>query len=303
MSVEEVGDLSATGFEQLCFDIVRELNFHNPKWRTPGSDGGRDIEALRDVIDPTFETTTEKWFIECKKYASSLSWPIVYEKCGHADALNADYLFVMTSSSASTTCLDRISAWNASNKKPKIRLWGKHDIEAHLEVRPHIAAKHGLFLSPRSHVGFEELALEMTKVVSTIYAKHQFGKDLSRPLQYANLLARCWQIRVQQIEMFSRFVAMDEDVDLSNISGAICTNPKRSKIGADEALVVSWILFALELDNVYCNIGDRFLILNVSNEDVRNSVPAQSIKSIHFLSDILMKEDGPGTIKLERNIE
>jgi hypothetical protein len=65
--------LKPTAFENLSFDLVTAAGLQNAVWRTPGADGGRDIEATMPVMDISGEVTHQKWYIECKRYKHSLA--------------------------------------------------------------------------------------------------------------------------------------------------------------------------------------------------------------------------------------
>lgn len=66
--------LTPTEFEEFCFDLLKELDFKNVNWRkgtghkASSSDDGRDIECEKLIIDVDGKISTEKWFIECKRY-------------------------------------------------------------------------------------------------------------------------------------------------------------------------------------------------------------------------------------------
>lgn len=59
-----ISDLSPTEFENLIYDLMVAKGMVNVVWRTPGADGGRDIEAdsiHRDISDAL---GFSKWYIE-----------------------------------------------------------------------------------------------------------------------------------------------------------------------------------------------------------------------------------------------
>lgn len=136
--------LSPTKFENLTFDIVTALGLRNSVWRTPGSDLGRDIEGEYFISDLSGQYQRQKWYIECKRYTSSVDWPTVWNKISYAENHVADILLFVTTSSPSPQAIDQIRLWNNSNKKPKIRFWSDVDVLGKLNIYPQIAKKYGL---------------------------------------------------------------------------------------------------------------------------------------------------------------
>jgi hypothetical protein len=58
-------------FENLAYGLVFLCGAQNLRWRTPGADGGRDLECEFRVADFSGEHATEKWYVECKRYGKS----------------------------------------------------------------------------------------------------------------------------------------------------------------------------------------------------------------------------------------
>ncbi len=137
-------NLSPTNFENLTFDIVTALGLRNSVWRTPGSDLGRDIEGDYFISDLSGQYQKQKWYIECKRYTSSVDWPTIWNKIAYAETHIADILLFVTSSSLSPQAVDQVRLWNKSNKKPAIRFWGGVELCAKLNLYPQIARKYGL---------------------------------------------------------------------------------------------------------------------------------------------------------------
>ena len=108
--------LKPTLFENLTFDLLQAVGLTNLRWRTPGSDVGRDIQGELVVQDISGDSTKQIWYVECKRYSKAISWPIVYEKIAYAANHNADYLLLVTTSSVSPQCADEIKKHNESQK-------------------------------------------------------------------------------------------------------------------------------------------------------------------------------------------
>jgi len=115
--------LSAVFFENLVYDTVTALGLENAVWRTPGRDGGRDIEGSFFVSDLSGFRHPQRWYVECKKYASSVDWPTIHEKLAYAESHGADFLLLVTTASVSPQGTDEINRWNAGHHKPQIRVW------------------------------------------------------------------------------------------------------------------------------------------------------------------------------------
>jgi Restriction endonuclease len=65
-------------FENLTYDILLLSGVQNLRWRTPGTDGGRDLEGDLTTVDFSGETVKQRWYIECKRYAQSINWPTTF---------------------------------------------------------------------------------------------------------------------------------------------------------------------------------------------------------------------------------
>jgi Restriction endonuclease len=93
-------------FDNLSFDLLSLRGVRNLIWRTPGRDGGRDLEGPIQKVDFSGNVVFEKWYFERKRYVVSLSWPVVLERLGYAANTEPDYLLFITSSGFSPSCLD-----------------------------------------------------------------------------------------------------------------------------------------------------------------------------------------------------
>ena len=89
----------------------------NLKWRTPGSDGGRDLEGEFTSPDFSGDYVPQKWYIECKRYAKSLDWPTVHQKLSVAINHKADFLLFVTTANFSTQCRDEVDRHNERNPR------------------------------------------------------------------------------------------------------------------------------------------------------------------------------------------
>lgn len=168
---KKLAALSPTAFENLTFDLVRADSLQNVHWRTPGADGGRDIEGELSIRDFAGQTKLTRWFIECKRYKNSVDWPTVWPKVAYADNSQADYLLMVTTGKFSTRCLDEIEKWNGLNRRPAIRVWPGQEVAFRLFLKPEIAAKYNLIdgASP-SAVQISSLALHVSRMAQSASA-------------------------------------------------------------------------------------------------------------------------------------
>jgi hypothetical protein len=195
-------DLTFEQFENLIFDLVTNLGLQNVSWRTPGADGGRDIEA--DEIGPDFSGfhVSKRWFIECKKYSGSVDWPTIYGKIAYADSLGAHYLLMCTSSKFTPAATTQVAHWNSQRRDLQIRLWPSHELELQLRAHPDIRAKYGLpgaLGTPGTTL--VSLSLAMSKSVASHHATLVFqGLSIDPMLEAAQSLADLLTQRMGDIE-------------------------------------------------------------------------------------------------------
>lgn len=125
---DQLKKLSAAQFENLVYDLLISLGLQNVIWRTPASDGGKDITGtfLEDEFCGTKKV--QRWNIGCKHLKASLSWKTIIEKVYFSKNDKVDYLLIVTSSTLSNQCKDEIERWNKNNFIPQIRYWQECDI-------------------------------------------------------------------------------------------------------------------------------------------------------------------------------
>lgn len=193
--------LSATAFENLIYDLVVLLGLENCVWRTPGRDGGRDIEGFFPTIELSGYRSTQKWYVECKKYASTVDWPTVYEKLTYAVSNKADVLLMVTSSSLSPQAIDEVNKWNV-DRHPRIRFWNGFDLERLIGTQPILLSKYSLATRNVSYqttsiLPASLLALKFTRAA---YAASVFDQDGQSALEAAAALADLLLSRLTQSE-------------------------------------------------------------------------------------------------------
>jgi hypothetical protein len=204
--IDKVSGLTPTEFENLVFDVVRALGFRNVVWRTPGADGGRDIEGYLQASDPTGFLQTQKWHIECKRYKSSINWPTIWEKVAHADSLRADVLFLVTNSTPSPTCETRIAEWNSERRRPAIRVWRGYNFPSILRSNVDIAVGHGIVAPDLEPNGLGAvLALELAKLVQSAHGAIEFESGSKSAIEAASALAELLEHRLRDLQQYGRF--------------------------------------------------------------------------------------------------
>ena len=161
--LKKLDELAPAQLESLTFDLLQLLGLRNCVWRTPGRDGGRDIQG--DSIESDFSgyTRTESWYVDCKRYASSVSWPIVWEKLAYAESNSADVLLIVTNSTLSPQAVDEVNRWNTSRKSPSVRFWNGTELEKRLRIFPEILVKYSLTNNPVADAA--NSLLPLTKVL------------------------------------------------------------------------------------------------------------------------------------------
>lgn len=203
----ELIDISPTQFENLIFDIMIAKGMCNVAWRTPGADGGRDIEGIVFSADFSLSETSAKWYVECKRYTGSVDWPTIYNKISYADVQNADVLLMCTSSKFTPAAISNVEKWNADKKRPLLRLWPGHQISLILEQNPDIAMKYGLLTLPEIPTGSVlQLTLALSKAVGTHFSKIIFLDERPTPmLEAAHYIAQLLQKRMEDVSSENRF--------------------------------------------------------------------------------------------------
>lgn len=211
-------------FENLSYDLLIQSGITNLVWRTPGADRGRDLEGEKPVIDFSGTGFTEKWYIECKRYESSIDWPTVFGKLSYAMSNGADYLLMITTSNLSTNCVDEVNNWNRMHKYPKIRWWPGYYLENSLQLFPSILLKYGLALNqPIVPPAFLELAQTVAKATAAAMGRDSLESTDQENLEltFAGTLAELMQAKMLQYELEGRISPSPFKAD---IDGFECDN-------------------------------------------------------------------------------
>jgi hypothetical protein len=149
----KIRKISPLTLENLTYDLLVRKGLRNPRWRTPGADGGRDIEGEFPISDFSGESRMERWYVECKRYDVAIDWPTVFEKIAYARNHSSDYLLMVTTSSISPACRTEVARWNAAGERPFIRDWSGADLERMLSLDQLLLVKYQLTKSQRDREG------------------------------------------------------------------------------------------------------------------------------------------------------
>ncbi len=292
-------NLSPAQFEGLTFDIVSTLGLKNVVWRTPGSDGGRDIEGVYYISDLSGYNQKQKWYVECKRYTGSVDWPTVWNKISYAEANNADVLLFVTSSSLTPQAVDNVTQWNESNKKPVIRFWGEVEVISKLNLYPQIACKYGLQPNPDSHLPlFEKIVDLLIKVSHSLSPESGDAKEEKLFLLHA--LSELLSVRMADISKDGSFRfrphRVEDSYDWFEYKQNNALDLDRFSLRA----TVSYINFILK---------EKYEVIRVENNIVEAVLQRKPIDSelfhLHAISDFsnfIIRVEGD-RIYLEKTVE
>ncbi|MCW3505856.1 restriction endonuclease [Burkholderia cenocepacia] len=210
MTARELAAIGDTEFENLTFDLMVAHGMVNVTWRTPGADGGRDIEGNIIHNDFSLTQTTQKWYVECKRYAGSVDWPTIYKKLAFAESNSADVLLLCTTAKFTPTAITEVAKWNNLRKGAAIRLWPGHQIEILLSKYQDIAWKYGLENTPTPITGSTfDLTLALSKCVSSHHSELSVNDlEISPMLKAAQALSALLQMKMESIQSTGRFQAI-----------------------------------------------------------------------------------------------
>jgi hypothetical protein len=168
---QRLAALTPLQFENLTFDLLIRAGWRNVVWRTPGADGGRDIEADAVFVDPSEHLTSEHWYIECKHYSSSIDWPTLHPKLAYAINHEADFLLLVTTATLSPRCAEEVALHEQRKAPPRIRVWDGPHLEHLVPRYPLVMVKFGLSTTPNTDaaMGLLPFVLEVSKVVQSAY--------------------------------------------------------------------------------------------------------------------------------------
>jgi hypothetical protein len=251
-------DLNSTEFEHLVYDLVRLRGANNVSWRTPGADGGRDIEAVVGEMDFSGYVLARKWYVECKRYASSIDWPTIYQKLAYADSQGAAVLLMCATTSFTPNAISEVCRWNSSDRRVQVRLWPIHELQSQLLRHPDLSLKYGL-VAEGSIPGRSLLALSLatSKCVSSHYSRQVFeGRPIDQMLAAAQAMSDLIQRRMEDLNRTNGIQPAYFDRASDAVSGV--TNDGRIDIDGFALKAIALYVSALTSSAVLCaRISER----------------------------------------------
>lgn len=201
-------ELTPQEFENLIFDLLTLSGLQNCVWRTPGSDGGRDIQGEYIHSDISGYSQKELWYIECKRYSNSVDWPTVWNKISYAEAKAADVLLVATTSSLTPQAIDNMNDWNSNKKQPLIRTWGGAEIRNRLNIYPELLTRYELATSPYDNQSrsFLPLMKVLLKISYSLSSSLAFSQDCSSQIETSSSLADLLSRRIEDLDMDNKII-------------------------------------------------------------------------------------------------
>lgn len=182
--------LTPTNFENLVYDLLIKRGLENVRWRTPGADGGRDIEGTYSVVDFSGTATVETWYVECKRYSASIGWPLLYEKITYAANHGVDFLLLCTTAVTSPKCKDEIAKWNDARRVPLVRVWERPELERLLQNDQQLLRKYGLDPTVKVQSGTpSELLALLVRTADSVYGEAVYKGSASASVEFAASLA------------------------------------------------------------------------------------------------------------------
>ena len=206
--MKELIDLTPQEFENIIFDLLCLLGLKNCVWRTPGSDGGRDIQGEYIHSDISGYSHKEIWYVECKRYTGSVDWPTVWNKISYAEAKAADVLLIATTSSLTPQATDNLNDWNGNKKKPLIRTWSGAEIKNKLHIFPELRTRYELASDPfknsaRSVLPLVKILLKLNYSLSSSYV---FSQDCSSQIETSSSLADLLSKRIEDLDSYGKII-------------------------------------------------------------------------------------------------
>jgi hypothetical protein len=192
--------LDATVFENLVYDLLTRRGLSNAMWRTPGADGGRDIEGQFVVMDLSGTLRIERWYVECKRYSASIDWPTLSQKLAYAENHHADYLLLCTTATLSNPCRNEIALRDRRGMRPYVRAWEGHDL-ANLIARDELlSVKYGFARTePARHVATLPLLWLAAKSIQDAYGSAAIHGEDRPSLEAAAALAELAVVQAEAL--------------------------------------------------------------------------------------------------------
>jgi HJR/Mrr/RecB family endonuclease len=129
--------LSATDFEEFCYDLLEAIGFVNLDWRkgtgkkASPSDSGRDIVAHLQRTDIDKTRRQEKWFIDCKHYKTGVPAKDLRNLLAWSEAERPDVALFILSNFLTNPAKDYLEAYKRNNRPPfEIKYWERPKLQS-----------------------------------------------------------------------------------------------------------------------------------------------------------------------------
>lgn len=282
--IDRINALNSTQFENLTLDLVRAVGFQNVVWRTPGADGGRDIQAEENFSDLSGNDTKQKWYIECKHYSNSVDWPTLWKKVAYADSHGADFLLLVTNSQPSPHCETEIEHWNADRRRPGIRVWRGYDLPAHMRLHENVALAHGIVDSSLNSPSMPiDIAFALSKLVQAADGARSFDQDPELPLVSASTLSELFHKRMDDLRTYGSYSLGSPVTNISDWPWLKIQGNLGNQEEVSFRAMVAIIRHLLQAVEMKCQFSDNWLKLDAINPKRRLDTNA-----LTFLKPILL---------------
>lgn len=197
--------LSATAFEEFCFDLLSDTGFVNVDWRkgTPRdsspADRGRDIVAELERRDVDGHQYSETWFVDCKHYARGVPPDALQGAIAWATAARPDVLLFIASGYFTNGAKDWIATFEASKPPFRLRTWEMPQLRRLLVDRMDLAFRHEVETSALRRVS-EIMAVERELFDRLWYGRSEAAVSRERPESYSPEIWKAASAAARRIE-------------------------------------------------------------------------------------------------------
>lgn len=139
--------IKGRSLEECTYWLLEAMGAKSLDWRLGGqgngaADGGRDLECVFHVLDPSGEMISQRWWIEAKGRQGSVS-PADIKESIHTTAgkSHVDIHLIVTNQQLSNPTKDWINSWQSAHTRPRVRVWERHDLERLVVRNPSVAVR------------------------------------------------------------------------------------------------------------------------------------------------------------------
>lgn len=302
---KKIDDLSPVEFENMTYDLLQCVGLINLVWRTPGQDGGRDIEGLHSIRDLSGYVSIERWYVECKRYSSAIDWPTVWQKVSYAHNAGADYLLVVTNSNPSPNCESQITAWNNSEKSPKIRFWRGYEISGLLKLHKKVAVKYEMEFLGEAKGSFVSVSEVMRGLVLSAYAFSEINDFNNPALEVAAAIAELIAVRMRNLDEYGRMAFSRVNSEGSFYDWIDCDDEIDFLDEFGFRAIVALFRYTTRSGRVRVKKdNDAILLIPLSSKLSVTSAATEAISITSFWTayEASISVDGSSIVLLERNV-